>query len=318
MICARISRVLVLAAICCIASAAHGGEPTLRASAVVDSSVIRLGDLFADAGPHAQDVLAPAPPPGSRTIFDAAWLAAAAREHELGWRPLSPFDQASVERATRIVSGDAVARRLLDEISQRQPVENGHVQLDNAAFRLLVPRGAPEGIAVEGLVFDARTGRLSAMVAAPPDDAAAPRERVTGRLIRMTTLPVLKRPLAPGETIRADDLEGLVVRADGVGPDVVTDRRELIGKAPRRSLHAHEALRAGDVQPPIVVRRGDLVTIVLETATLRLTAQGKALEDGGAAATIRVANTKSDRVIDAAVIGPNLVAVRPGAELASR
>ncbi len=315
---ARIGIAFALAAICALAAAAARAEPTLRATATVDSAVIRVGDLFADADAHAADILAPAPPPGSRTIFDAAWLAAAAREHGLAWQPLSRFDQASVERATRVIGGDAIARRLLDELRRRQTVETGQVQLDNPAFRLLVAKSAPEDIAVESLVYDARTGRLSAMVAAPADDASAPRERVADRLVRMTIVPALRHPLALGEIVRPADLETLTVRADEIAPDIVAEQRELIGKTPRRPLRAHEPLRSGDVQTPIVVRRGDLVTIVLETPTMRLTAQGKALEDGGLGAAIRIANTKSDRIIDAAVVGPNLVAVRRGAELAAR
>ena len=47
-------------------------------------------------------------------------------------------------------------------------------------------------------------------------------------------------------------------------------------------------------------------------------AQGKALEDGGMGAAIRIANTKSNRVIDATVAGPNLVAVTAAAQLAAR
>ena len=64
-------------------------------------------------------------------------------------------------------------------------------------------------------------------------------------------------------------------------------------------------MRAGDVQMPILVHKGDLVIIVLNTPSLQLTAQGKALEDGAMGAAIRVANTQSGRVIDAVVAGPN-------------
>jgi flagella basal body P-ring formation protein FlgA len=51
---------------------------------------------------------------------------------------------------------------------------------------------------------------------------------------------------------------------------------------------------------------------------MRLTAQGKALEDGGMGAAIRIANTKSARTIEAVVAGPNLVAVAAPAQLAAR
>jgi flagella basal body P-ring formation protein FlgA len=51
---------------------------------------------------------------------------------------------------------------------------------------------------------------------------------------------------------------------------------------------------------------------------MRLTAQGKALEDGGMGAAIRIANTKSGRVVEAVVTGPNLVDITASAQLAAR
>jgi flagella basal body P-ring formation protein FlgA len=314
----RILGTLVVAALAMWNSPAARAEPTLRPSATVERDVILLGDLFSDAGAHAADPVAPAPPPGSRMIFDAAWLATAAREHQLAWRPASSLDRAAVERATRIVTSDQIAQRLLAEIGRHQTVDGAEIQLDNTGLRLLVAREAPDSLAVEGLTIDARTGRFSALLAAPADDVAAERQRVGGRLIRMTRLLVLNHSLAPGDIIRPDDIETLPMRAERAAPDAIADVRELIGKTPRRTLRAHEPVRGGDVQAPVVVRKSDLVTIVIETPTMRITAQGKALEDGALGAAIRIANTKSSRVIEAVVTGPNLVAVADSAQLAAR
>jgi flagellar basal body P-ring formation protein FlgA len=153
---------------------------------------------------------------------------------------------------------------------------------------------------------------------APVAAVDAQRLRLTGRLIRTADLPVLNRPMAPGDEIGPQDIETLRLRTERIGPDVVVDLRELVGKTPRRPLRAHEPLRVGDIQIPVIVHRGDLVTIVLETATMRLTAQGKALDDGGQNANVRIANTKSSRVVDAIVVGPNTVTVGTPAQLATR
>jgi flagella basal body P-ring formation protein FlgA len=63
------------------------------------------------------------------------------------------------------------------------------------------------------------------------------------------------------------------------------------------------------VEVPLVVHRGSLVTIVLDTPSLHLSAEGKAMDNGGIGAVIRVANSKSSRVIDAVVAGPGTVTV---------
>jgi flagella basal body P-ring formation protein FlgA len=72
-------------------------------------------------------------------------------------------------------------------------------------------------------------------------------------------------------------------------------------------------VRVADIQAPVTVRKGELVTIVLETRSMRLTAQGKAAEDGAQGAPIRVSNTKSGRVIEAVVSGPGVVTVATAA-----
>jgi flagellar basal body P-ring formation protein FlgA len=82
-----------------------------------------------------------------------------------------------------------------------------------------------------------------------------------------------------------------------------------VGKAPRHSLRPGEPVHASDVEVPLVVHRGTLVTILLETPALRLSTEGKAMDDGGMGAVIRVANTKSSRVIDAVVTGPGFVTI---------
>jgi flagella basal body P-ring formation protein FlgA len=309
--------VVLLGLIALTVMVSPAGAATLRPSATVTGSVIRLGDLFSDAGARADDAVAPSPPPGSRTIFDGAWLANAAREHGLDWQPRSRFDQAAVERATRIIDADAIRARLLAAISERQPVENGDIQLDNPGLQFAVAAEASAPVAVENLAIDARSGRFSAVLAGD-DTGDAARQPVSGRLIQMASLPVLRHAIAPGVVIASGDIEELRLRAERVGPDMAVDRRELVGKAPRRALRAHEPVRLGDIQTPILVHKGDLVSIVLETAALRLTAQGKALEDAAQGASIRVANTKSNRVIDAKVVSANSVTVAMPARLAAR
>jgi flagella basal body P-ring formation protein FlgA len=68
----------------------------------------------------------------------------------------------------------------------------------------------------------------------------------------------------------------------------------------------------------MLVHKGDLVTIVLETPSLQLTAQGKALDDGARGALVRIENTKSSRIVDASVTAAGTVAVvLPGGAMAS-
>jgi len=124
-------------------------------------------------------------------------------------------------------------------------------------------------------------------------------------------VPMLSHPVAPGAVITAADLTEVMVRRDQLGQDVSSDPKELIGKTPRRPLRAGEPVRLADVQLPILVHKGELVTMLLDTGSLQLTAQGAALEEGAKGALIRVSNAKSSRLLDATIIGSGLVRVIP-------
>ena len=293
-------------------TAAAAAAPTLRNTVVVTGPSVRLGDLFSEAGPRAAVEIAPAPALGGRTVLDAAWLAATAREQALDWQPKSRFEQAIVERASQTVSVESVIAELKQELGNRLPAGQSELTLDNAELRLFLPAGSIPIITVDGLTFDPRSGRLTAYVSASAADVSADRVRVTGRVRRMLDMPVLSRPIAPGETIAANDVETIALPSDRLNQTFVVAASELVGKTPKRSIRPGEPIRPGDIQTPVVIRRGELVTVVLQSAGLLLTAQAKALEDGAQGQAIRVSNTRSGKTLDAAVSGPGTVTLSIG------
>lgn len=284
-------------------------DTLLLPNATVTGDTIHIGDIFANAGAHAGDPIAPAPLPGTRVTFNAAWLGSVAREHHIAWQPSSDFDQTSVERATRAITADTVAARILTDAAPTSAGDDASIQLDNPGLRFIVPAEASDAMTLDGLTVDPRTGRFTVFVTAPANTPNAQRQRVTGRVVYQVTVPVPTRALAIGDVFGANDINTIKLPRERVAADAVTDPQALIGKAARHILRAGEIVRAGDVEEPVVVHKGEMVSIELNTDTMQLTAQGKALEDGAKGVAIRIANTQSNRTIDATVIGPNRVAI---------
>ena len=310
----RIARPISLALALGLFVTGAAAQPALRTNVVVTGPSIRLGDLFSDAGPRAAVEIAPAPELGGKTILDAVWLAARAHEQNLDWQPKSRYDVATVERASQTVSTEAVIAALKQELGGRLPGGQSELTLDNAELRLFVPAGTAPTIMIDALTFDPRSLRLTAYVAASAGDVTTDRVRVTGRIRRMLDMPVLARPVAPGETITADDVETIALPADRLNQNFVVLANELVGKTPRRNIRPGEPVRPSDIQTPIVIRKGELVTIVLQSPALFLTVQGKALDDGAEGQAIRVSNTRSGKTLDGTVSGPGTVSLTmPGA-----
>ena len=157
-----------------------------------------------------------------------------------------------------------------------------------------------------------RSGRFAAEIIIQ-DTRPTVRLPVSGRAYGVVQVPVLSRRIAPGDTITASDIDWQDVRAEQTGSDIAATDAQLIGMTPKRGVPVSQPVRLRDLQSPRLIDKGALVTITLATANLSLSVQGKALQDGGKGDVIRVVNTQSNRVVEATVAGPNLVAVaKPG------
>jgi flagella basal body P-ring formation protein FlgA len=284
---------------------------TLRALSTVEDGLVRLGDLFDDLGTGGDIAVAYAPAPGRRLTFDAAALIEIARNYRISWRPQSRFDRVIVERAGRLIPKSEIATRLIEALKAEGVRRDVDVELYGRTIELAVPNDAAAALDVRNLSFDRQTGRFSAIVAAGGDSSAY-RLAVSGRVHETSPVPVLRRAMGPGDVIRKDDIETLRLREDRIGRDVVTDASKLVGMTPRQRLRVGEPIRDNDTRPPVLVSRNSTVTIVLQTGSLTLTAQGRAIEDGAKGETIRVTNMQSKKTIEAIVAGPDFVTVQNG------
>lgn len=308
----------VLAPPAAAAPAAEAAPVTLRQSVTVSGKLVRLGDLFVPAGDKAEAAVAYAPAPGKRAIFDARWLYRVARAYGLNWRPLSIHEKAVVARESIVIGRREIADHILAALVDKGVDADMQVELSNRMLRIHVPSDSTATVVVEDVAYDARTRRFIAIVAAPAGDPAARRIRVTGRVHRVIDVPVLTRRVLAGEVIRVRDVKRIAMRSDRLQRDTIQDPGALIGKSPRRGLRAGVPVRVSDVRLPVLVPRRSLVTITYRVRSMTLIAQGRALEDGGAGDTVRVANTQSNTVVQAVVTGANRVSVQPAGPIAMK
>lgn len=72
-----------------------------------------------------------------------------------------------------------------------------------------------------------------------------------------------------------------------------------------------QPLPPDDVRTQVMVAKGKFVTIGFTKGGIMLSAQGKALENGGLGDTVRVQNMQSKSVVQGIVTGPETVTVSP-------
>ncbi|CAO3431016.1 flagellar basal body P-ring formation chaperone FlgA [Azospirillum doebereinerae] len=200
---------------------------------------------------------------------------------------------------------------LSDALSRVVTVGRLQMELDTRAVELRAPQGAG-GLTVENLYYSPVQGRFAAEIVISNTQPTV-RLPVAGRAFGVVQVPVLARRVVPGDIIGPGDVDWQDVRADQTGSDTAATDAQLIGMTPKRGVPTNQQVRLRDLQSPRMVDKGALVTITLATESLSLTTQGKALQDGGRGDVIRVVNTQTNRIVEATVAGPNIVAVaKPG------
>jgi len=301
-----------LAAVCTVVllamRPAHA-ELTVEPRVTVDADRVTLGDLFRGLpAHHAGAVVAAAPAYGAELLLRPYDLARTLAERGLDWQPSATLQTVAVLRAGEAVAEAEVKRTLLEAVRARAGAGMA-VDLASRDLTLYGPPGGGAMATVETLNLDPAGGRFEAILTAAPADPAAPRLRLLGRAVAMAEVPVLRRDMPAGQPIGPGDIDWTSVPADRLDRAVVNDLAEVVGRAPRRPLAAGQPLKARDLVEPVVVAKGQAVTLTLLAPGLQLSAAGRALENGAEGATIPVMNLQSKRTVHGVVLGPQLVQV---------
>ncbi|UWQ79368.1 flagellar basal body P-ring formation protein FlgA [Leisingera sp. S132] len=107
--------------------------------------------------------------------------------------------------------------------------------------------------------------------------------------------PVWADYLVPTRTIRAKAIlsaEDLALKKGEI-LGALSDPADVVGLEARVALYEGRPLRAGDIGPPAIVERNDLVTLIFRQGGLSIAAEGRALGRGAAGEAVRVMNLSS-------------------------
>jgi flagella basal body P-ring formation protein FlgA len=91
--------------------------------------------------------------------------------------------------------------------------------------------------------------------------------------------------------------------------NVLSELGEVVGKRMSMSIRPNVEITRNMLKEPIMVKRGKMVKIVLDTGPMQIAALGLSEEDGMQGAVIRVKNISSRKTIYARVLGESLVGV---------
>jgi len=310
----RTSLIILLLA---IGTNAYGLTVSLNGSAEVAEATVTLGDIATfDEDTELSRALASqpvgqAPSPGQEITLQASSiinnLMNALDQHaSVQWQGATEI---KVTRGATVVSSAEVLQ-IIDKF-----IHDNTGELAQAKIRF-IPSAQP-------LPFSLPSGKLTWQVI-PSDPQIIGSSRfsvifsvdgrvrknmsVRGQLEILAQVVVMKGDIRKGTILGPQHLAITVLDISELH-DPILNPREVLGKRLLVSLKSGKPLARNQVAFPPMVKKGDLVRIILERGGLYVTATGIARNNGAANETIRVQNISSKKIVYCRVAAPGVVEV---------
>jgi len=217
------------------------------------------------------------------------------------------------------VAADAIQARIADAITARAPAPGRYkVALSDQDVQLDLPSSTGGKWQISNLYYVPNEQSFRASISYVNDLGNPETLNITGSAYPVVTVPALAHDMLTGETIAQTDLTSLDIPTMRLGASMVTTADAVVGQVARRNLRAQSPLYAFDVAKPVLVKKGDLVSITFEMPGIQLSAQGQAQGNGGRGDVVSFMNTTSRRMVDARITGAGTAVVTsPTATLAA-
>lgn len=285
------------------AGSSQGAELVLRARSQPQGPVVTLGDLaeLVTADRQEREALAglelfPAPPPGQQRTLSVRELQEllAARpinlaEHRLSGSsriivegfgqpahaaPQSPVSAPMRTRAQRLVA-EAIEQLLAAQAGPEQSW-NVEVALSDAQIRALP--ADPRKIVARGGQPPWVGSQQFEIVAETPEGPA--RLVVEAEVSLRQPVVVAAVSLARGAVIRSADVRLAPAPPGSDASDAARSIEEVVDRETTRAIAAGTVLRTGMLRAPVMVRRGEVITVYCRAPGIRVRTVGRAREEG--------------------------------------
>jgi len=121
--------------------------------------------------------------------------------------------------------------------------------------------------------------------------------------LMLLAAPAAAETVVAARTIPARSIIGTtdVYLQAGIIPGTANTAEQVVGYEARVALYAGRPIRPGDVGPPAVVERNDVIPLIFDHGGIFIAAEGRALERAGPGEVIRVMNISSRNTVRARI-----------------
>ena len=282
----------------------------LRTVSVVEGDILRVGDIFENAGDRSDVVIGRTPLPGQDMRLNARTLMRIAKAAHIDWQAQSVMDEIIIRRDANVIGLETLETNIKQALTEKGLTGDVELTINESLSRLTLPKDEPATADIRNVRYNTADSRFSATVLAPSAERPLKKYEITGTAHQLVDVPVLNAQIKAGSVISASDLSTISLRDTMVPRGALVNIADLQGMAASKTLYPNKPLRGVDIALPQLVERGGELTIIYESDTIRLTAKGKALQNGARGEMIRVVNMESNKNLQAMVSGDGVVVVR--------
>lgn len=284
---------------------------SLKRETLITGTAITLGDVFEGLPAELADkVLGPAPQPGQDMVLNARTLLRVSLALDLPWKPTSSAEYIVLRSPASIVDQTQIKQALAKALLEQSISKRFDISWEQGPTKLVLPADQDNTVEVQDIFIKQDQNRFEATLVAPSKERPLQTAHISGKIIPIISVPVLKDTTRAGTIIGPRDIETIDVAEFTLKQDTILTAENLIGTTPRRLLNAGQPVKANEIEAPKIVERGEYITMIFKQGPLHLTARGKALEHGAKGDLIRVVNTGSNQTVEAMVTNIKEVTVQ--------
>lgn len=115
--------------------------------------------------------------------------------------------------------------------------------------------------------------------------------------------------LTKGHIIREQDISAIEHDLARLSYGYFTNKQDLLGMQVKRSLSQGRVITPNQIQPPLLVKRGEKIALIAGSSSFSVRMSGEALSDGAQGEHIRVKNLSSKRIVEGIVTRAGVVTI---------
>ncbi len=286
-------------------------EIIIKKASEVDNDNIYLKDiaLIKSSDPETKEktgliFLGKAPMPGKTRFFDKGHVQGALQRAGFNFYDLSIHspDRIKITRSFIKISEKKIKKIVENYIKSRSFFKNNNSRIKEirVSNEVLLPKGRIFHRVIP-IQKNSLAGSIPVSIIFSGSGNFKKRVWSTVKIEVLSEVVVAKRPIGKHKIITMDDIAFKKVDLLEQSSNVITAYKEILGKRTRKTIRADTVLRSDIIELLPLVKRGDIVLIVAESGSLRITAMGEAKGKGGMGERIKVVNIDSGKRLYATV-----------------